>query len=470
MSDNQKNEVTLDDYKEILHKANVNVSKDPKLAFNKLISCLEIFDSLDSIPKNREFDKLILIDRISYMEKAFGFESDLDLNTLRKDERKRIKDQISTHSQQTKTTIIEEEGVIGREETALEKESGESGVSMAESLISEKEEPLALGEIPQIISDVYQKLKNHEDPAYDEYLKFYQEVNNIVPFSLGAIIEQESPMTYFIGDTHGSYEEALVMITYFEKIIEEKPQVKIVFVGDYVDRNPRDLENLTLITGFYLTYPKNVVLLRGNHEDEMINKQYGFMRNLMDNFVIPERAENIYSEILKFFTHLPVGLVNKLIKDGEPSIRVFSAHGGIPVNMDNPNEPVNLNLVKDEINLSAKSYDEFDPYMSWLLWADPKEEIEGAHTDSMTGRSQFGKDVFDRFLNENDLQYMVRAHEKWPDGYKFFFNDQLVSLFSTSVYSKKKIGEAAFIRLEPGMPPKILRPKENLLNEDLNNF
>ena len=62
------------------------------------------------------------------------------------------------------------------------------------------------------------------------------------------------------------------------------PGIRIIFVGDYVDRNPYDLETLTLILSFYMLFPKNVILLRGNHETREINEHYGFYDNLLRKF------------------------------------------------------------------------------------------------------------------------------------------------------------------------------------------
>src|SRR6056297_2093247 len=49
---------------------------------------------------------------------------------------------------------------------------------------------------------------------------------------------------YFVGDTHGAYNDVYLMINYFIQVLQINPKVKIVWIGDYVDRNPHDLQNL----------------------------------------------------------------------------------------------------------------------------------------------------------------------------------------------------------------------------------
>ena len=36
--------------------------------------------------------------------------------------------------------------------------------------------------------------------------------------------------------------------------------------------------------------------------------------------------------------------------------------------------------------------------------------------------------------NLYNLKYLIRAHEVFPEGYKFFFNNQLLSIFSSANY------------------------------------
>jgi serine/threonine-protein phosphatase PP1 catalytic subunit len=46
----------------------------------------------------------------------------------------------------------------------------------------------------------------------------------------------------------------------------------------------------------------------------------------------------------------------------------------------------------------------------------------------------FGGDVVANFLRKNDLDLIVRAHQVVEDGYEFFHQRQLVTIFSAPNY------------------------------------
>ena len=49
-----------------------------------------------------------------------------------------------------------------------------------------------------------------------------------------------------------------------------------VFLGNYVDKGFNSLETICLLMALKLKYPDHIVLLRGAHEDPIVNKVYGF--------------------------------------------------------------------------------------------------------------------------------------------------------------------------------------------------
>jgi hypothetical protein len=69
-----------------------------------------------------------------------------------------------------------------------------------------------------------------------------------------------------------------------------------------------------------------------------------------------------------------------------------------------------------------------------VLWSDPAE-INEEFGDSDRGISvTFSKKVISRFLNENQIDLICRAHQVVEDGYEFFANQKLVTVFSAPNY------------------------------------
>jgi serine/threonine-protein phosphatase 2B catalytic subunit len=57
-------------------------------------------------------------------------------------------------------------------------------------------------------------------------------------------------------------------------------EMNYLFLGDYVDRGIYGVEVMLLLIAIKLNYPKNVVILRGNHES----------RNMTENFTFREEV------------------------------------------------------------------------------------------------------------------------------------------------------------------------------------
>ena len=512
----------INKYRSKLRAANVLESQDPHYATEKLQECVELLGQLENPTPKHQKDKIILEKRILRLHpKKIPSEIDRvetkEIEEITEEVEEIEKEQeVETKEQEVNEVKEEEQEVEAKDQDVNEVKEEEQEVEAKDQDVDEvKEEEHeignlkeneqelndvqvqgeveALGEqtvpplpsseqfeipyhakvipiLPDIFEEIYSGLLENRSLEYQEYLTFYQSINDIFTDPLPPIIYQESNVAFYIGDTHGAFSETQTIVRYFERILTQptSKSIRIIFLGDYVDRNPHDLENLTLIIAFWLKFPENVIILRGNHEDSKINQYYGFINNLTDTFVIEEWVRNLYQEILNMFVKLPVAHVGTLYYPSNMAgIRVFSAHGGIPIDSDNPTVPVKLIDLYNEIEATSTTFEEFDKYMNWLLWADPKE---GGEKDVIlrpdTGRNQFGLTPFNQFMELNNLQFMVRAHEVLQEGYKYFFDQRLISLFTASTYKNRPIGKAAFIRLEADKSPVILSTDSDMLDMD----
>mmetsp|Transcript_44612 Transcript_44612/g.60483 ORF Transcript_44612/g.60483 Transcript_44612/m.60483 type:complete len:134 (+) Transcript_44612:1647-2048(+) len=92
------------------------------------------------------------------------------------------------------------------------------------------------------------------------------------------IIQGLKPPTKVFGSLFGNYVD---LMRFFD--IWNSPQESgdmqgfdYVFLGNYVDRGCFSLEVICLLLALKLKYPKQIFLLRGNHEDRKVNRYCGF--------------------------------------------------------------------------------------------------------------------------------------------------------------------------------------------------
>ena len=108
-----------------------------------------------------------------------------------------------------------------------------------------------------------------------------------------------------VGDTHGQLEDVLWL---FFKNGFPAPGNIYVFNGDVADRGSHSLEIFILIFLFQLLCPESIVLLRGNHEDDYCNLNYGFCAELRHKFGAVEGG-SLHGKFLDVFYALPLSCV-----------------------------------------------------------------------------------------------------------------------------------------------------------------
>ena len=222
---------------------------------------------------------------------------------------------------------------------------------------------------------------------------------------------------FVIGDIHGNMKSLQRLFEIFDKV---KPKF-VIFLGDIIDRGPYQLECLILILALKIRYPAKYYLLKGNHETLEMNQYYGFFQEFMSKF----NDKKKFDEILAVYNTLPFcALINKSI---------LCLHGGIPEDIAILRKLRGLKP-KDIVSVFksiAKS-------LMQIMWNDPKPGLKG-YSESFRGPGIkfFGEDVFDGFMKEYNLKYLIRSHEIFPEGYRWFFKKRLLSIFSSANYRGK---------------------------------
>ncbi len=251
------------------------------------------------------------------------------------------------------------------------------------------------------------------------------------------LVELEAPL-HVCGDIHGQYYDLL-------RIFEHcgyPDDYNYLFLGDYVDRGKQSLETVCLLLCYKIKYPEKVTLLRGNHESSVTNRIYGFYDECKRRYSI-----KLWKAFTDLFNYLPVAA---LIDD-----KILCMHGGLSPDLKN------LQNIQD---ISRPTEIPDTGLLCDLLWSDPdKEAVEYDENDRGVSVI-FGEKVVMDFNKKNDLDLIIRAHQVVDDGYEFFANRQLITIFSAPNYCGEFDNSAGIMIIDDSLTCslKVLRPVENL--------
>lgn len=221
----------------------------------------------------------------------------------------------------------------------------------------------------------------------------------------GSVIKLETNDALIVGDTHGDIDTTLDALG--------TEAETYVFLGDYVDRGPYQIENIIELMRFKTQQPRKIILLRGNHETPSMNFGYGFY-----DIVSKRLGKGTYKIFAEVFAYLPlVAIINN---------KFLLMHGGIPEDITKIGEIENIRWPEEEVT---------DPVAFQILWNDPTYYVEEFSSSPRgVGARVFGRRALIRFLQNNDLEILIRAHEPVPKGCEYIFDNKLLTIFSCRYY------------------------------------
>ncbi|KAF8140279.1 phosphoprotein phosphatase PPZ [Boletus edulis] len=217
-----------------------------------------------------------------------------------------------------------------------------------------------------------------------------------------------SPPVKIVGDVHGQYSD---LIRLFE-MCGFPPSANYLFLGDYVDRGKQSLETILLLLCYKIKYPENFFLLRGNHECANVTRVYGFYDEC-------KRRCNIktWKTFIDVFNCLPIAAV--------VASKIFCVHGGLSPSLHS----------MDDIKRIQRPTDVPDyGLLNDLLWSDPSDTALDWEDNERGVSYCFGKAVINDFLVRYDMDLICRAHMVVEDGYEFWNDRTLVTVFSAPNY------------------------------------
>jgi len=220
----------------------------------------------------------------------------------------------------------------------------------------------------------------------------------------------------FVGDTHGAIDVTQYV---FNEIFDNVDL--LVFLGDYVDRQPQlGVLNLMTILKMFLKYKDKIVVLRGNHESPITNMYYGFY----DEVALVFGDEKVYERFKDFFSYIPYSAVIN---------NYFCVHGGLPGKDDNGSLKLGIHSVDEVKTLPYPDVNPDNPIAFQLLWNDPREglgEFDFLPNIRGEGTYYFGEKVVNEFLSATGYRGIIRAHEA-VDGFRIDINKKVITVFSS---------------------------------------
>ncbi len=229
-----------------------------------------------------------------------------------------------------------------------------------------------------------------------------------------------------LGDLHGCYacfKAALLQSDFIERALRHQadpianPDVKLVLLGDYIDRGRFSFEGvMRAALQLLVSLPEHVILLRGNHE---------FLVRLGDHIVsavnpaeaVPELSRSAPVEVLEAYRHLFDHMPTSLLFD-----RTLFVHGGIPREDTLAERYHDLSSLDD-------SMIRFE-----MMWGDPVDtDYVPVKLQRESARFNFGRDQFRSFMERVGAHTMIRGHEQVDRGFETVFDlgtHRLHTLFS----------------------------------------
>ncbi|KAH9361924.1 hypothetical protein HPB48_003667 [Haemaphysalis longicornis] len=247
------------------------------------------------------------------------------------------------------------------------------------------------------------------------------------------LLELEAPIK-ILGDIHGQYTDLLRLFEYGNF----PPAANYLFLGDYVDRGRQSLETIGLLLAYKIKYPENFFLLRGNHECASISRIYGFYDECKRRYSI-----KLWKTFIDCFNCLPLAAI--------VDEKIFCCHGGLSPDLQS----------MEQIRSIMRPTDVPDTGLVCdLLWADPDKYIQGWGENDRGVSFTFGPDVVSKFLKKHGLELICRAHQVVEDGYEFFGERELVTLFSAPNYCGEFDNAGAIMSVDETLlcSFKILKP------------
>jgi len=206
----------------------------------------------------------------------------------------------------------------------------------------------------------------------------------------------------FVGDTHGDFSTTKAIVEGFFN------SDHIVFLGDYVDREPikwGSIYNITYLLLLKYCYPEKIILLKGNHECNYVIPcfPYEFENEIIQRY----SSSKLHEKYTKIFSSMPLMVLTN---------KVFASHGGFLKEAD-------LKELKKTEKNDLRAIES-------LVWSDP--EISTTYRGA---GSRFNEEDIVEFLDKINAKVFIRGHDYNTLGTSIY-GDKCITIFSSSRYKE----------------------------------
>ena len=223
-----------------------------------------------------------------------------------------------------------------------------------------------------------------------------------------ALVELDGDVA-FVGDTHGDFETTKAIVKKFFNTSH------LVFLGDYIDREPikwGSIYNVTYLLLLKCRYPEKIFLLKGNHECNYAIPcfPYEFEGEVIQRFGSPR----LHKKYVEVFSLMPLMVLAK---------NIFAARGGILKEADLER----LRKIEKNDLVAIES----------IVWSDP--------IISPTFRGvgdPFNEGELTRFLDGIKARVFIRGHDYNTLGISIY-GDRCLTIFSSRRY--KEMGNGGIL-------------------------
>lgn len=262
----------------------------------------------------------------------------------------------------------------------------------------------------------------------------------------------ESERIAAVGDLHGDIESLSSLLR-----MVNPSNDKIIFLGDYADRGPNGIEVIGTVHSLMKRYPRNVIALKGNHEDYQCGSPKAFPCDLMDEVIrktgsaLRSGASAIPSCDLMDEDMVRTGYWDRYYKKKlEPFINelylgavihgeTLFVHGGISSKIKS----------LDDLRHPTKNVEED------VMWSDPSDDV-GEHPNDERGAGvEFGRRVTYNVCRKLGIKRIIRSHQpsRARDGPLYEHGGKVVTINSTKVY-----GNVPFVLIADSKNPSDFSP------------